>query len=208
MMNPPLRYSDLKPKLTEGNLFTYHLKKLINERLIRKVGDRYELTAAGKLRADQLSLATFSEPMQPKIVTLIICRNETGEYLLYKRNREPFRGLLGFPHGKVHLGERVAEAAERELQEKTGLTAELIRRGEAYVTVYSDGELVSQTLFHVFSGTNPTGKLIGKTKIGQSFWKKIDQSNPLDYSPGVLDIYHEIEKDSPTSFFTEVIYQL
>ncbi len=209
MMNPPLRYSDLKPKLTEGNLFTYHLKKLINDGLVRKSGDRYELTATGKLRADRISLATFSEPMQPKIVTIIIGQNGRGEQLLYRRDREPFRGKVGFPHGKVHLGETIFQAAERELREKTGLAASFKHRGDVYAITFQDGDLVSQVLFHVFTATGFEGELISKkTKAGQAFWRKIELLDQSLLSPGVNDIYQLVKTNPAHLFFAEFTYQL
>lgn len=42
---------------------------------------------------------------------------------MVKREFQPFRGLWGLPGGKVRFGESVAEAAERELFEETGLKA-------------------------------------------------------------------------------------
>jgi len=50
---------------------------------------------------------------------------ERGDALLMVlRAHEPDRGKWGFPGGLIELGETVAEAALRELQEETGLVAE------------------------------------------------------------------------------------
>jgi 8-oxo-dGTP diphosphatase len=42
--------------------------------------------------------------------------------LFVKRKRDPFKGKLSFPGGKVDPGEKVEEAVKRELFEKTSLT--------------------------------------------------------------------------------------
>jgi 8-oxo-dGTP diphosphatase len=47
-----------------------------------------------------------------------------GKVLMVQRGREPDKGKWGFPGGLIELGERVAEAAVRELREETGLNAE------------------------------------------------------------------------------------
>jgi 8-oxo-dGTP diphosphatase len=48
---------------------------------------------------------------------------EMDNRILYiKRRNEPFKGIWGFPGGKVDIGERVEDALKRELYEETGLT--------------------------------------------------------------------------------------
>ncbi|MBN1886205.1 MAG: NUDIX hydrolase [Candidatus Krumholzibacteriota bacterium] len=50
-----------------------------------------------------------------------IVRDESGRILLVRRNREPRAGMWSLPGGFVEHGESPAEAAERELEEETGL---------------------------------------------------------------------------------------
>jgi ADP-ribose pyrophosphatase YjhB (NUDIX family) len=44
--------------------------------------------------------------------------------LLVQRANPPAQGLWGFPGGRQHLGETLAQAALRELKEETGVTGE------------------------------------------------------------------------------------
>lgn len=46
-----------------------------------------------------------------------------GRVLLVRRDKPPGPDKWGFPGGLMELGETVAEAAQRELQEETGITA-------------------------------------------------------------------------------------
>lgn len=61
-----------------------------------------------------------------------------GKVLLVKRGKDPGRGYWAIPGGGVELGESLAEAAEREIKEETGViirarepvyTFEVIQRG-------------------------------------------------------------------------------
>lgn len=195
------RYRDIKPKDVEGNLFMYHLRQLFKEDFVKKTDSGYRLTTKGLQLADNLSLKNLRPRIQPKIVTLSAIQNDRGEWLLYRRSRQPFFGLVGFPYGKIHLGEKIQIAAERELKEKTGLMAELRHAGDVYLTVFQQEELLTQMFCHVFVGRNPTGSLKTETDIGECFWQKIDPKNS-DYMPGFVEIAELIKQKN--RFFDEL----
>jgi ADP-ribose pyrophosphatase YjhB (NUDIX family) len=195
------RYADLKPGGAESNLFVYHLKSLIRSGYITKKDDAYLLTHEGKRYISRLSLETFKERIQPKIVTIIVIEHE-GEYLLYRRRNAPFRGMTGFPYGKIHLEERILDAANRELFEKTNLKADLKHRGDTYITVHDEDELVAHMLCHVFEGKNPRGILKGDTVIGDCFWQNIEDIQANNLIPGVKQILKDLKKHKKF-FFSE-----
>lgn len=205
---PDRRYADLKPANVEGNLFMYHLRQLVKEKLVQKRADgRYELTGPGQMYADRLSLKTFKPRLQPRIVTLIACQNKQGQWLLYRRKRQPLIGQVGFPYGKLHQGETVQKAAERELKEKTGLTGNLQHRGDGYITIVEQGSVVSQVMFHLFYSKNLTGRLKANTNVGQAFW-----GDPLDIEKPELirsmpDILKLLEQHPRSRFFAELSYR-
>lgn len=195
------RYADLKPKTVEGNLFTYHVRALMKERYLARDKGTYSLTLEGRRFADRVSFETFKERTQPKIVTLLVIE-KAGKYLFYRRRRMPFMGQVGFPYGKIHLEERVAEAAERELIEKTGLTAALVHKGDVYLTVHDETELVSHMLCHVFYGRNPKGTLQSASSLGECFWGKLTEVPLRDRMPGVNQIV-KLLKGGTSPFFAE-----
>ncbi len=47
-----------------------------------------------------------------------------GQVLLVRRANPPDQGRWAFPGGKIEMGERIEDAAARELFEETGVTAE------------------------------------------------------------------------------------
>lgn len=205
--NPELRYSDLKPAEVEGNLFMYHLKTLMRQNLVVKGDDGlYRLTTEGQRYADNLSLKTFTPRAQPRIVTLIVVKRSDGKYLFMRRKRQPLLGKVGFPYGKVHLGESITTAARRELHEKTGLMADLKHRGDGYITIYDQAEPVSQIMFHLFYGEDPEGELVAETPVGSAFWAStalIDDT----YMPSVIDLLDRLANDDTRRFFVELSYR-
>ena len=197
------RFRDLKVPDVDSNQFVYHLKRLLTEELIVKKGINYSLTSKGKEYVGRLSSLNYQVRIQPKIVTLIVAKDVKGRYLLYQRRLQPFIGKVGFPYGKIHLGETIAKAAQRELVEKCGLKAKLEHIGDAYVVSYEQDELISHMLFHVFLATEVTGKLIESSKYGTFFWEEVTSTNSTRFFPGFAEIFKAVQvKTKP--FFLEV----
>jgi len=72
----------------------------------------------------------MSNLIQPVVaVGAVVFRDDC--VLLVKRRHPPNQGQWAIPGGKVNLGESLAEAAEREIREETGIT---IRAGEPIYT--------------------------------------------------------------------------
>ncbi len=179
------RFSQLRPKDVESNHLMYHLRRLMASGWVNKSAGAYALTPTGLLEVDRLSSVDSQPRIQPKIVTLIACSNEAGEWLVYRRARQPFKGLVGFPYGKIHLGEKVGAAAKREFKEKTGVDAALTHRGEVYLTVHDkEGELISHMLTHVFSGKVTGGTLREASEMGKCFWQDVKKLPAKQFFPG------------------------
>ena len=90
--NKLLRYAQMKPLHVEGNQFSYHLKTLMRRGYITNKGG-YALTTKGLHYATQVTFEHFSVRIQPRINTLIVCKNTHDEYLIYTRNKQPFLGM-------------------------------------------------------------------------------------------------------------------
>lgn len=202
-----LRYRDLKPKDIESNLFIYHLKNLIKNGIIEKTTGGYKLTASGLRYVDKISLSHFKQRSQPKIVNIIIIKNKKGEYLLYFSKRQPFYGLIGFPFGKIHFGEKLIEAANRELKEKTGILAEPKHKGDIYLRIYKDKELISHMLCHIFLSDKFQGNLISNSEIGTYKWENIKNIKKNKFIPGFLEMVKLAEK-LKKYFFEELNFDI
>lgn len=185
----------------------YHLKSLMREGLVVKNDEGlYLLSAEGKQFADNLSLDTYKPRKQPNIVTLVTCQNEKGQWLVYKRARQPLINQVGFVYGKVHLGETVSEAAHRELKEKTGLQCELTHKGDGYITIYESNEPVSQILFHMFYGRNPYGEIKLTKKPGTASWAWQEEFGHPPYMASMPELAR-LAKEPGERFFVELTYK-
>lgn len=158
---------------------------------MNKVPNGYSLTTKGIHYCSRVKFHDHTIRIQPKVVTLIVCRNKESEYLMYRRTRQPFLGMIGFPYGKIHLGEHAEEAVKRELQEKTGLSATLKQKGIIYLLVTdASGEVIEHMLCHIFAGTNPKGEIEPEKKFGIVSWMSKQDILKDQLMPGVLEVLH------------------
>ena len=65
----------------------------------------------------------MSDEKSPTIVVDAIVEKDY-KLLLVRRKKDPFKGSLSFPGGKVDEGEKVEDAVKRELREETNLNIE------------------------------------------------------------------------------------
>ncbi|HYG83514.1 MAG TPA: NUDIX domain-containing protein [Verrucomicrobiae bacterium] len=188
--NPTRRYSELKPRDIEGNLFMYHLKGIMKEGLVEKTDRVYRLSPKGLQFVSTLSLKTGKMRKQPQILNAIIAKNEQGEYLFTRWRRQPNTGLISFPHGMMHYGEGVFAMAALELAEKAGLTAELAHKGDVYVRVMRGDDIDRHMLVHLFEARDiqPGRQTEMRPELGESFWAPLASVIPTDFLPGFYEI--------------------
>lgn len=167
-------YAGMRPDGTESNHFAYHLEQLIRAGLVRKDGHkRYHLTDDGLAFVDRLNPDHLIRRLQPNIVTAIDLTTPDGKTLLFQRGFQPYIHQTGYPMGRLHLGEGLPRAAERELFEKTGLQdIPLTHRGMAYIDAEQDGKSVSKMLYHVFHGDAAYELAVNlRPERGRCFWR-------------------------------------
>jgi ADP-ribose pyrophosphatase YjhB (NUDIX family) len=196
------RYSELKRKELDGNLFVYHLNSLKKKGIVTAKDKTYILTSEGKQLLSRISFSNLKERIQPKIVTTIIIK-QNNKYLLYRQTRAPFIDYVSFPYGKIHLDESIKDAANRELYEKTGYTAKLQHRGDVYITLHDETEMVTQTLHHVFTGTKPVGEIQKEYPGGECFCGTFDNLDKKMILPGAEKMLKLVEKNKNNHFFAE-----
>ncbi|HYH75024.1 MAG TPA: NUDIX hydrolase [Candidatus Saccharimonadales bacterium] len=207
-----LPYAAMRPEGIESNHYAYHLEQLLTAGLIVKQDKQYCLTAAGLQAVDRMSQEQMTPRLQPHIVTAVDITNSQGQTLLFKRAFQPYIHRLGFPLGKTHYAETVAQAATRELLEKTGLgDVPLTQRGIVYVESRQDGVTISKILCHVFQGAVDGTPDVGPNDVhrGECLWLDAVTLTDKDVMPGFLAIKQLLaEHDSKNLFFAELAEDL
>lgn len=156
--------------------FNFHVKKLIDEKYVMKVEKDYKLTNKGKEYANRMDTDENEIEKQPKVSVAITLERlgSTGkrEFLFQQRKKNPYYDFWGRAGGKVRWGESIIEAANRELQEETGLTADF-----SYKLLYhkrdfdkASGRLLEDKIFLCVYATKYTGTLIEQFEGGINKW--------------------------------------
>ena len=145
----PLSYTAMMPEGIESSHFRYHLKMLVTDKLVEKASDSYILTTEGQRVVDYLSTNRTTVLRTPKVITYTLL-TYNKKLLLFKKDKEPYRDLLGLIGGKVHFGEDIPSAAAREVKEKCGLDQVLPRLvGVADIKISDKDSVLSHVTAYV-----------------------------------------------------------
>lgn len=196
-----VRFARLRPPRTDSNLFSYHLKSLLKEKLVDKTSAGYTLSSKGLALVDRLSMSNLEPRLQPKIITMAVIFNSRGDVLAQKRKKQPFIDTITLPSGKLHMeDESILAAACREVKEKTGLKiCDLKHVGDFYIKVKRDTELVSSVLAHIFlSKLSSSPNLPAGTE-----WLSLSELKARPLAPAIEKIIESVASNA-TGIFQEI----
>jgi ADP-ribose pyrophosphatase YjhB (NUDIX family) len=188
-----LRFSELKPKGMESNLFMYHLHQLQARKMVEKDSGAYRLSNDGLSYIDGFSFNTLKPRKAPKIICILAIRSPSGQWLLARRKYQPYIGRHMFVSGKRHLGESPEAHAHRELHEKLNFDLALTQRGLADVRIYRGQDLITHVTAHVYTGQTGDDELPPPTHQFDYVWFDPKQDVPL--LAGTREIMDKIETD-------------
>ncbi len=108
-------------------------------------------------------------------------------FLLVERSRPPFQGYWGLPGGGVELGETVAQALQREVQEETGLRISVGRfLGYADgITHDTDGRVQFHYVLMYFEAHVTGGTLTPGDDAGAARWVTVAEARHLPLTDAV-----------------------
>ncbi|WP_139061698.1 NUDIX hydrolase [Sulfobacillus thermosulfidooxidans] len=109
-------------------------------------------------------------------VAVLVFEPSRKEILLVTRRYPPFVGGLTFPGGGIELGESVADAAVREVEEETGLVVSLDRQFGTWSTPSND------TIITFFRGHPIGGQLQAGTDAQEARFYPWEEAPSLAFS--------------------------
>lgn len=211
--SPSIKFSELNVKDLESDKFSYHIRKLLNDGLIKKdKSDKYSLTNKGKLYSSHMDTNTNTIEKQPKSSVLVIVHKKNKQknsLLIHTRTKEPYYNYSGFLSGKIRYGETLEEAALRELEEETGLLGSGYKHHFVlHEMVYNfDGDQLEDKFFHIVGFSDTNGSLLDKSIDGKNRWiteKQLRETELLFHNE--IEILDWFLKD--TNGFIEKKYQI
>lgn len=110
--------------------------------------------------------------------------------LLVRRSRPPAEGQWSVPGGVLEVGETIAEAARRELQEETGLDCAIGPIVEVVERIIPDeaGRLRFHYVIIDILGTNPTGTLAAASDAAEARFVPLSELAQMDLTAGLIPV--------------------
>jgi ADP-ribose pyrophosphatase YjhB (NUDIX family) len=177
--NPKLKYSELKIKDVENDLFNYHLQYLVKQGLVKKEEERYVITDIG-VGAILLVDSTGKEykGLRASVLVYVIERKSNPIKILKQdKKRKPyFMEKLPGIAGKIKPGEKVEVAARRKLLEETGLDGECKFIGTIRKTRINKEGHMDDAFFYVCVCEKWKNQLLFNTEYGDNSWCTKDEA--------------------------------
>ena len=136
-----------------------------------------------------------SYPRHPLLgVSVALWRD--GTVLLAQRGKPPLAGLWSLPGGLVEVGERLAAAASRELEEETGVTGALAGIADWHEVIIRDqaGAVERHFVLAVFAGRWRAGEARAQGDAKAVRWARPEELAGLEMTEGTADIILRTER--------------
>jgi len=122
----------------------------------------------------------YPRPAVTVDVILINRGDDDAEILLIKRMNEPFAGKWAFPGGFMDMDETLEEAAQRELQEETGVSGLALRQLHAFSALDRDPRhRTVSVVFYGFADEKPS--IQAGSDAREAAWFPLHKLPPLAF---------------------------
>lgn len=189
-----MHYAELNPDKIESGHFRYHLTQLVREGYIdTKRRGVYELSPAGKRFVDKLSEHSINASPMPKVITYTLL-TDNDMLILQEKQKEPYLHLINMIGGKLHFGETSAQAAAREVEEKTGVTIKPPELAGIFeILIRNNKEIYTHVIAYVHQAqVNANAFAASPVKIVRAE----DLPSTPDIAPDFLPVFSEMQRNS------------
>lgn len=133
---------------------------------------------------DQPQTSEPAEPLWPRAAASIAVFKGQS-VLVARRGKPPVQGFWSLPGGKIEPGETAAAAALRELEEETGVKADLLGLLDVHDVILhdTDGQLTAHYLIAVHVGQWLSGEPLAADDITDAMFVSLDKLGGLDMTP-------------------------
>ena len=129
-------------------------------------------------------------PARPILAASAAVFRPDGRLLLGSRRNPPFDKVFSLPGGLVEPGETLQEAATREIEEETGVRAEILGFNDwrEVINRDDDGRIKRHYVIASFAARWIEGEGEPSEELGRVIWADAGHINTLDLTPGLPDI--------------------
>ncbi len=220
LYNAELSFSQIyKDMSVRSNIFTYHLKELMNHKIISKNKEsNYYMTEAGKQLAqyaDKLKIDNMEK--QPFIIIGVVIK-DGDKMLVSKITRYPFKDIWSTSvSGRMRFGETVRNSAIRQTLNDTGYEPlDLDLKLVCSVRTFNDSKLLFHHMSYFFKCEKFLGKLKKNSPDRVNKWVDINEfvetHNMFKDIPIILDCLNkegvtikEIKREYNGESFTDAV---
>jgi len=213
LFTPVAGFADMqKATALTSDHFTFHIKKLVSEGYVEKTDAGYRLSRRGKEYANRMDTDENAIEKQPKVSVVVTLErtNAAGEreFLYQQRLKNPYFGFWGRLGGKMRWGESVIEAANRELMEETGLTANFTYRLMYHKRDFdkTTGRLLEDKIFLCVYATEFAGRLTERFEGGFNRWMTREEFHQQDKRFESVDEFMDLMDTGETFAEREFYY--
>jgi 8-oxo-dGTP diphosphatase len=139
---------------------------------------------AGRSKLDRSMKSPPPGPL-PRLGASVVLWHD-GAVLLVRRKTGPYADKWSLPGGHVTFGERMAEAAKRELREETGIDAS-IGRPVGIFEIVMDEPRPAHFVLMAFSAQYQSGEAVAADDAADVRWVREDELGSLDITPQSRD---------------------
>ena len=160
LYNDKLKFNEIEKSLkSRSNKVAYHLKNLIKKKILINDNGFYKLH-----KENLIPYLSVKKHMLP--VVLIHIGNKDMCFL-YKRDKRPFKNLLGLPGGRILIKENIEDSVKRIMKEKHRINAKLEKIHSVSIEHITNAHEIIQSDLIIFV-TATTKEIIKLKNVGKN----------------------------------------